>query len=115
MKGWLGQTFAADVVDMESYCVSESAEEWGIPHLILRAVFDPVEQTLPEFVTRSLGSSTARIVLRAASYSMTHPGTIGTTLALKAQARRATTSLSQFLVKLTPDSARLLNLAASAG
>ncbi|MDA0769734.1 MAG: hypothetical protein BZY79_02485 [SAR202 cluster bacterium Casp-Chloro-G4] len=114
MKEWLGRTFATDVIDMESYWVSEAAEELGIPHIILRAVFDPMGQTLPSFVAKSLDGSAVQTALRAASYMASHPTSIKRTIALLTQSRQATASLSRFLLNLTPDGAQALNLALGA-
>ena len=106
MKEWLGKTFGSDLVDMESYWVSDVAEEHGIPCLIVRAVFDQMEQTMPPFVARSVDGSTARTALRAAVYSISHPASIRGTLAMLTQARQATASLSRFLLNLTTDGAK---------
>lgn len=114
MKEWLGRTFATDVIDMESYWVSEAAENLKVPHLILRAVFDPMELTLPPFVAPSLGESTVRTALRAASYLIAHPGSVKAATVLMAQAKQATASLSRFLLNLTPTGTRVLDLAAGA-
>jgi len=101
MKEWLGINFGVDLIDMESYCVSEAAEAHSLPALIIRAVFDPMEQTLPPFVARSLHDSVSRTVIRAATYTMSHPLSLRSTLALKTQARQATESLSLFLNQVT--------------
>lgn len=102
MKEWIGKTFATDLIDMESYGVSEVADQHGIPALILRAVFDPMEQTLPPFVARSLNATVQRTAVRAALYCMSHPGAIKATVGLKEQANQATASLSNFLLNLAP-------------
>ena len=111
MKEWLGKTFGSDLVDMESYWVSEVAEENGVPCLILRAVFDPVEQTMPTFVAQSVHCSTASIALKAAVYSMSHPLTVKGTMRLMNQAKQATASLSGFLANLTTVGAKATDAA----
>jgi nucleoside phosphorylase len=101
MKEWLGINFGVDLIDMESFGVSEVAEAHGIPALFIRGVFDPMEQTLPTFVGQSLHDSVTRTAIRAASYTIAHPFSLRSTLALKVQAKRVTESLSLFLNQVT--------------
>jgi nucleoside phosphorylase len=101
MKKWLGLNFDVDLIDLESYGVSEVAEAHGIPALIIRGVFDLMEQTLPPFVALSLHDSVSKTAIRAASYTISHPFSLRSTLALKSQARQVTESLSLFLNQVT--------------
>ena len=76
----------------------------GVPVLVVRAVFDPMEQTLPPFVAESLHSSRSKTAMRAAAFTLSHPTSIRLTMRLRTQAGQATASLSRFLMNLVPGS-----------
>ena len=70
-KSWIGSTFPVSIVDMESYWVSETAAAHGVPHVVVRALLDPMEQTLPDFVGKAVGEDGGPRWLRAARYLVT--------------------------------------------
>ena len=57
MKDWIGKMFPVSLVDMESYWASEAARDARVPFLAVRAVFDPLDQTLPAVCREGDGES----------------------------------------------------------
>jgi len=104
MKEWIGSTFDVSVIDMESYWVSETALENRLPHLIVRSVLDPMEQTVPEFVGENLTEEGSRMVRRAIKYVASKPFQIPKLLHLATQSKAASASLSDFLIRMTVSS-----------
>lgn len=111
MKEWIGSTFDVSVIDMESYWVGEIALQHGLPHLIVRSILDPMEQTVPEFVAENLSEKGNRMVRKAIRYVAAKPFQMPKLLHLASQSKTASASLSDFLVKMTLESSRALNLA----
>ena len=103
MKAWIGETFQVSIIDMESYWVSEKAGAYGIPHVVVRSVLDPVEQTLPGFVGQMMGDDVdARMWERAVKYVVTKPMETPKLLQLASQVKVAGASLGRFLDTLRP-------------
>lgn len=97
LKGWIGQTFAVDVIDMESYWVSEVASASDLPHLVVRTVLDPMEQRLPPFVSEAAAHQKARTVLKGAAHVIRHPGDLGKLVKVSGQVRKASQRLADVL------------------
>jgi adenosylhomocysteine nucleosidase len=97
LKGWIGETFSVDVIDMESYWVSEVAAEHKLPHLVVRTVLDPMEQRLPPFVSEAAEDEKARTLLKGAAHIARHPGDLRKLVALSRQVRRASAQLANAL------------------
>ena len=100
MKAWIGWTFPVNIIDMESYWVSETAAQHGIPHVVVRSVLDPVEQTLPAFVGKSMGDGGGLRWRRAVKYFVMKPREAPTLVHLAAQVKVASSSIGRFLVTL---------------
>ena len=98
-KGWIGETLPVSIVDMESYWVSETAASLDIPHMVVRSVLDPVEQTLPAFVSRAVREGDGRKWTSALSYALRRPADLPALLRLPAQVRVASISLAEFLAR----------------
>lgn len=100
-KQWLGDNYPVDVVDMESYWVAATAAEQGVPCLALRAVLDPLEESLPaldlDFTWE--GGSGWRSALR---YVVKRPWKIPLLIRLSGEASAAQGQLSQALSALVP-------------
>ena len=101
MKAWIGATFPVSIVDMESYWVSETAAQYGIPHMVVRTVLDPVEQTLPPFVAIATGETGGKRWKQAARYMVAKPGHLPKLIQLATQARVARASLARFLATVS--------------
>ena len=101
MKAWIGREFSVSVIDMESYWVSETAASFGIPHVVVRAVLDPVEQTLPAFVGNAVSSHGGPAWVHALKYVSAKPWETPREtpklFKLASQAKRARKSLAAFL------------------
>ena len=100
-KAWIGEIFPVSIIDMESYWVSETAASYGISHAVVRCVLDPVEQTLPRFVSGVVGGPQWRRWDRTLRYLLTRPSEIPRLIHLARAAAVARASLSEFLTKLT--------------
>jgi len=97
LKGWIGETFSVDVIDMESFWVSDVAFEKGLPHLVVRTVLDPMEQRLPPFVSEAASDEKARTLLKGAAHIARHPRDLRKLVALSGQVRRASAQLASAL------------------
>lgn len=101
MKQWIGSTFGVHVLDMESYWVSKVAAELGKPYLVIRSVLDPMEQTLPTFISESLGYGRFATFIRAIRYVVAHPFGAPKLWRLATQAKQARAALAEFLIGMT--------------
>ena len=102
MKAWIGNEFQVAVVDMESYWVNEKCAEYGIPHLTVRSVFDPVGQDLPGFIGEAAAESNLRRLARAVKHVATKPSDASKLFSLASQSKAASASLGSFLSSLGP-------------
>ena len=101
MKEWLGSTFPISIIDMESYWVSEAAASHGIPHVVVRTVFDPLGQTLPSFVGKAMDYNYKRRWLYILNHIAKNPTEIPYLIKLAQQAKVARLSLRRMLDCLT--------------
>ena len=104
MKEWIGRTYPVSLVDMESFWAGEAASEAKLPFVAVRAVLDPIDQTLPPFVGRSADNPDGLLWLRALRYLTTRPAEAPQLLRLRSQSRVARASLAGFLSALSPTS-----------
>ncbi len=95
-KAKLGQTFAADVVDMESYWIGQIAAARNLPFITVRAIFDSIQDDLSLLVLLT-GKGKA---LTALGYLIGHPGQWAKAAAYAANSRKADRNLAAFLRKL---------------
>ena len=100
MKRRLGNTFGVSAIDMESYWAIEEATRLGVPCVPIRAILDPVEQSVSPLVGDTLGDTPTRRALRSAGYIATHPGEARGLLRLAGQVKLAGKSLSDLLTQL---------------
>ncbi len=104
MKSWIGATFDAATIDMESYWVAREAARCGVPCLPARALLDTVEQDVSPFVGETLSDSSFRRVFRAIGRIATHPADLAGLLRLERQTRAASKALAVFLMRLSNSS-----------
>lgn len=97
LKLWIGENFAVDVIDMESFWVSKIATESDIPNIVLRVVLDPVGQKLPPFVVEAAKNKKSRGVLKGLRHMALNPGDIKTIYKLSLQVRRSRKILAENL------------------
>ncbi len=100
LKDWIGENFPVSVIDMESYWVSQTADEGGVPTVVARSVLDTAEQDLPSFVSGEAATADRRRWRRALSYLAKRPREVRQLLGLRRQAKVADEALSRFLVDL---------------
>ncbi|MBI4304223.1 MAG: hypothetical protein HY665_07820 [Chloroflexi bacterium] len=93
-KQALGQTFAADIVDMESYWLARIAADRGIPFLAIRAISDEVSASLAPF-DRIMTPDGKWRWQKAVPYYISHPTGVGKLLHLSRDAGRARKSLTE--------------------
>ena len=105
MKEWIGATFPVSIIDMESYWVSETAAANGIPHVVVRSVLDPLEQTLPAFVGKAMDDKGNRSWSRVVKYIVKKPTEVPELVRLARQTRVARASLGGFLARLSQNTA----------
>jgi nucleoside phosphorylase len=91
----LGQKFAADIVDMESYSIGQSALERKYPFIAARSVFDSVEDDLT--LLNRITSGGTLSLRKACSRLAAHPGDLRKLLGFSKNAAKARSSLAQFL------------------
>ena len=100
MKTWIGATYPVSVIDMESFWVSEAAEAHGRPHMVVRSVFDPLEQTLPRFVGEAVSKGGTHKWMHAIRYLASNPTDTVHLLHLSQQVKATSASLGRFLARL---------------
>ena len=100
MKAWLGDVFPVSIIDMESYWVAETAMSYGVPHVVVRSVLDPVDEMLPSFITETVGDGGVRRWERAIKYVVTKPNAAPKLINLAARVKGAGASLSDLLTDL---------------
>jgi adenosylhomocysteine nucleosidase len=95
-KHALGRSFAAQVVDMESYWIAGLAANGGCRFLGLRSISDTVAQSLPPF-DRFVAPSGEWLWREMAAYLLARPGLLAGLPSIALHARQARRSLAQFL------------------
>jgi len=89
LKTWVGENFPVDVIDMESYWVSQEAIKHNIEHIVVRVVLDPMEQKLPPFIVEAASNKKSRNILNGLKHVATNPGDIKKILQIFLQVRKA--------------------------
>ncbi|MDP6070883.1 MAG: hypothetical protein QGG34_04860 [SAR202 cluster bacterium] len=107
MKRWLGSTFNASLIDMEGFWVNQTAEEFGVPCVTVKATLDPVEQALPGFVGKIVDPQLSKRALRAALHLTVNPAEAPRLLGLRKQVRIARTALADLLGRIASASNNL--------
>ena len=97
LKRWVGATFPVNIVDMESFWVSQTAEQFGVPCIVVRSVLDPVEQTLPPFVAQVAAGGDKSGWLYTLRYVLARPTQIPGLIRVASQARVARDALATIL------------------
>ncbi len=100
LKRWIGEHFPVSVIDMEGYWVSRTAATLGVPHLVVRSVFDTMEQHLPSFVGEEAASHDNHRWRRAIPFILANPRAVPELLRLRRQAQTASASLARLLAVL---------------
>ena len=97
MKSWLGRVLSVGVVDQESYWVTEVAAAHGLPQAVVRAVLDPLEEDLPDFLVDALRPGAGSPKARALRYGLRRPHRVRRLMRLSAQVKLASQSLADCL------------------
>lgn len=95
----LGQTFHADVVDMESYWVARVASDRHIPFLAIRAISDTIWDNLPP-CDQILDAGGSWQLKKALVYLVTHPQHLIKLFALSKKMRQARKNLTEVIERL---------------
>lgn len=89
----------AHAIDTESAGWALAASRFGVGFLVIRAIFDAVEEEIPEFVTAGVaadGSIDRRAVLR---HAVLHPNTIPRLLQMRERMRACSAALADFVAR----------------
>ena len=102
VKEWLSWNFTGAIVDMESYWLGLMAREAGIPFLAVRAVSDPLNESLPTLdgLVDAFGRPKKGAVGR---YLIEHPFACVGLTRLGIHARRAQKNLTGFTLNFLKD------------
>lgn len=103
MKLWLGETFQVRLIDMESYWVFEAAKSAGVPQLSLKVILDPVEQSLPGFVSNTMFTGGAYRAVMGAAYVARNPFEVRRLFRLNRQVKRSRKILADFLFRIVAE------------
>ncbi len=95
----LGETFQAEVLEMESYWIGQACATRGVPFLAVRAVSDGAGQNLPplERLVGPLGKVRWKTAVR---YFVSHPGDLLKVAQFARTVRAAEQQLTAFLIAL---------------
>ena len=97
MKSWLGKVLQVGVIDQESYWVADVAAAHGLPQAVVRAVLDPLEDEMPDFLVDALRPGVGSPKVRALRYGLRRPHRVRRLLRLSAQVKLASQSLADCL------------------
>lgn len=97
MKEWLGANLRVNLIDMESYWVDETARTLGTPCLTVKAVLDPVDQSIPRFIGDYVNEGAAIRKFRAMAHLFMNPFDAPRLVRLSRQVRTAAATLARAL------------------
>jgi len=98
-----GADLAAAVVDMESASWARTAAAHGIPYVILRAVSDTLDESLPGFLRSCLSADGSVDRAAVARRLVLHPGALPTLLRARRRVREGAEAIGRFLERLLPE------------
>ncbi|RFB76422.1 phosphorylase family protein [Methylovirgula sp. 4M-Z18] len=101
-KRQLRAATGASIVDMESHVVAEVARVHGLPFVVIRAVADTAQSTLPSAALIQLRSDGRPDIGRILIDLVKHPGQMGEIVNLARLSRSAATSLGRVCQMLGP-------------
>lgn len=87
----------AEAIDTESAGWARAAAKHGVAFAVVRAIFDPVDEELPEFVTATADGSIDRAAV--ARHAVRHPAAISTLLQLRKRLRARADGVADFLAQ----------------
>ena len=96
LKERLASLAPAEVVEMENYWLAQEMERQGTPFLGVRAISDPLDQSLAEGVTFVDQTGEARTV-KVALHALRHPSDVILLLRLSLNVRRSAANLTAFV------------------
>lgn len=93
-KEWIGTQLPVELIDMEAFWVCQTAARYDAPTIVVKSVFDPVEQTLPWSVAHLAGSGAVARWRAALGIALSRPGQILALVRLAGQAAAARRALA---------------------
>jgi farnesyl-diphosphate farnesyltransferase len=93
----------AGVIDTESSGWAAAAAKFGVPFVAIRAVFDPAEEKLPDFI----GEHVDRFAV--VRHALTHPNVIPSLLRLRKRVRVCAEALAEVVARAVADPATRLH------
>ena len=115
LKTWVGENFAVDVIDMESFWVSQQARANNIGSIVIRVVLDPMEQKLPPFIVEAANNQRSRTMLHGLKHIAIHPEDIKKIFAISLQVRKSRRILASNLECVIKSEKRLGSLPSKVG
>ena len=95
----LHEQTGAVAVDVESFTVMRAAKAHNLPSLILRAVLDPVHQTLPEAALRGVDANGETQIWPVIKGLIRRPQDLPDLMRLGGQKKRACETLTETIKK----------------
>jgi adenosylhomocysteine nucleosidase len=93
-KEWIGTQLPVELIDMEAFWVCQTAARYDAATIVVKSVFDPVEQTLPPSVAQLAGSGAVARWRAALAIALSRPGQIPGLVRLAGQAAAARRALA---------------------
>ena len=115
LKTWIGKNFSVDVIDMESFWVSQTAREKNIEPLVIRVVLDPMEQKLPPFIVEAANNKRSRTMLSGLKHVAINPGDIKKIFEITMQVRKARRILTSNLDLVVDAERQIGSITATSG
>ncbi len=115
LKTWIGEKFSVDVIDMESFWVSQIAGEKDIGSMVIRVVLDPMEQKLPPFIVKAANNKKSRTMLNGLKHVAINPGDIKKIFEITMQVRKARRILSSNLDLVVDAERQISSIPATSG
>ena len=100
LKTWIGNNFSVDVIDMESYWVSQTAIENNVESAVIRVVLDPMEQKLPPFIVEAANNKRSRTLISGLKHIAANPGDLKKILQISIQVKKSRRILGSTLQAL---------------
>jgi len=95
--------FTAGVIDTESSGWASAAAKFGVPFAAIRVVFDPADETLPDFIAGNVDR------LAVVRHALAHPSVIPALMRLRKRVRACSDVLAEVVARAVADPATLLH------
>jgi len=101
-KGAIAQATGAIAVDMESYAIANTARQFGVPFLVVRAVADPSIQSIPRWLTTTIDEQGHPKIASVLAGLMRHPSDVLSLVSLAVDSAKGHSALRRFVFRVGP-------------